>query len=179
MYSSQSSTKAVKGADRAFEAIQQLLAATKEAQKSTDQIMSIIKVIDEISFKTNILALNAAVEAARAGEAGLGFSVVADEVRNLARSSADAARETAGLIESSVAKSRQGFQMSERAATDLADSIAESHRIHKVIGEIASDAQSQNDNVRQITGSLNHIGTIGQKSAQEAEKTYQVAETLR
>src|SRR5439155_10694337 len=80
----------------------------KEIDGSSQKIARIIKVIDEIAFQTNILALNAAVEAARAGEAGLGFAVVADEVRNLAQRCAQAARDTASLIEESVVRSNDG-----------------------------------------------------------------------
>jgi methyl-accepting chemotaxis protein len=178
-FARQCSAKAVSNADNASQAIRELVEATNEAQKSSNQIISIIKVIDEISFKTNMLALNAAVEAARAGEAGLGFSVVAEEVRNLARSSADAAQQTAELIQTSVAKTKQGYEMSERAARALTETISESHRIHGVIDEIASNSRSQNDNLKQITASLSHIGNIGQKSARDAEQTHGIAETLR
>ena len=178
-FAQECSAKAVASADHASEALKSLLTTAKENQKSSERIMSVIKVIDDISFKTNILALNAAVEAARAGDAGLGFSVVAQEVRNLAQSSADAAKETAALIETSVKKSKEGFEMSEQAARALAEIVSESHRIHNLIGDIAANTRSQNENVHQITESLSRIGSIGQHNAEQASNTQQVAETLR
>lgn len=174
-----SSAKALQSADHASAAIGRLIEATKQAQQSTDHILSIIRVIDQISFKTNLLALNAAVEAARAGEAGAGFSVVADEVRNLAKSSAEAAQQTADLIRDSVNKSQQGHEISEHASQALANTIAEARKIHDLIDEIASNSHLQNENIQHITRSLTHIGNVGQKSAREAEKTHHVAETLR
>jgi methyl-accepting chemotaxis protein len=173
------SQQAVANADHASQAVRQLVTAAEQAQHQTRQVIGVIKAIDEISFKTNMLALNAAVEAARAGEAGLGFAVVADEVRSLAKSSAEAARQSADLIQASVTKSQEGFEMSTRAADALAKIIAESRQLHSVIDQIASHAQVQHENVRQITGSLNQIGAIGTRSAAEAEKTTSVAETLR
>src|SRR5918911_249744 len=86
---------------------------------SSSRIARIIKTIDAIAFQTNILALNAAVEAARAGEAGMGFAVVADEVRNLAQRSAQAAKDTAALIEESIARSQEGATKVEQVATAI------------------------------------------------------------
>lgn len=172
------STQAVASADGASGAIRELIISTEQAQQQSSQIMTVIKAIDDIAFKTNILALNAAVEAARAGKAGLGFSVVADEVRNLAIQSAEAARRSADLSEASVAKSKQAVAMSERAASALNEIIAKSREIHGVIEQIASNAQFQDENIAQITSSLNRIGGNGSKCAEEAEKTLRIAETL-
>ena len=84
------------------ESMTALTASMEEITKASEETQKIVKTIDEIAFQTNLLALNAAVEAARAGEAGAGFAVVAEEVRNLALRAADAARNTAQLIDGTV-----------------------------------------------------------------------------
>ena len=109
---SESAAKLMGDADRMVErsnqALEHMVGSMKSISDASTRVAKIIKTIDEIAFQTDILALNAAVEAARAGEAGMGFAVVADEVRNLAQRSAQAAKDTAGLIEESVAKSSEG-----------------------------------------------------------------------
>src|SRR6185295_3293520 len=100
-------------------ALGNMVSSMTSIQDSSAKVARIIKTIDEIAFQTNILALNAAVEAARAGEAGMGFAVVADEVRNLAQRSAQAARDTAGLIEESITRSREGSAKVAQVATSI------------------------------------------------------------
>ena len=95
---------------------------------SSNSISKIISTIDEIAFQTNILALNAAVEAARAGEAGMGFAVVAEEVRSLAKRSADAAKETAAMIEAAVNQSQLGVEVNSKVTASIAEVVAESQR---------------------------------------------------
>ena len=114
--------QSAEGAGGVNTSLDRMVEQMREIGNSSNKIARIIKVIDEIAFQTNILALNAAVEAARAGEAGLGFAVVADEVRNLAQRCAQAARDTAGLIEDSIATSRDG--------NARLDQMAESVRAH-------------------------------------------------
>src|SRR6185295_9440296 len=100
-------------------ALLQMVTSMAAIKESSNKVAKIIKTIDEIAFQTNILALNAAVEAARAGEAGMGFAVVADEVRNLAQRSAQAAKDTAGLIEESIARSQEGATNVQQVATAI------------------------------------------------------------
>src|SRR6202043_2843321 len=112
------------------------LSSMTDITASSNKISKIIKVIDEIAFQTNILALNAAVEAARAGEAGMGFAMVADEVRNLAQRSAQAARDTALLIEESIAKSNEGRTKLDHVAQSILSITGSATEVKNLVNEV-------------------------------------------
>lgn len=159
--------------------MENMISAMSEIHKSGDKIAKIIRTIDEIAFQTNILALNAAVEAARAGEAGLGFAVVADEVRNLARRSADAAKETAEIIEESIVKSRAGSEISRQVAEGLTAIVAKAREVDDIVGQISLASQEQSQGVTLINTSVNQLDTVTQSNAAAAEESASASEQLR
>ena len=130
----------------------------KEIDDSSNKIARIIKVIDEIAFQTNILALNAAVEAARAGEAGLGFAVVADEVRNLAQRCAQAARDTAGLIEESIVTSRDGNARLDQMAGTVRAMTESAAQVKSLVDEVNMGSQEQARGMEQISRAVHADG---------------------
>ncbi len=135
------------------------------------EITKIIKTIDEIAFQTNILALNAAVEAARAGEAGAGFAVVAEEVRNLAHRSAEAARETAAKIENSNQRSEHGIRLSERVGNNFNEITQRARKLDTMIQEIADAAKQQSQGIETINAEIARIDSITQANSASAEET--------
>ena len=156
----------------------EMVAAMDGISASSEQISKIIKVIDQIAFQTNILALNAAVEAARAGEAGAGFAVVADEVRNLAQRSAQAARDTAGLIEDSIAKSQAGKLKVDLVATAIRAITADSGKMKVLVDEINLGSQEQSKGVGQVSTSIHQMEQVTQSNAAAAEETAAAAQQL-
>jgi methyl-accepting chemotaxis protein/methyl-accepting chemotaxis protein-1 (serine sensor receptor) len=155
-----------------------LLTAMAGIDDSSQKIAKIIKVIDEIAFQTNILALNAAVEAARAGEAGTGFAVVADEVRNLAHRSAQAAKDTATLIEDSISRSADGKDKVDQVATAIRSITAESGKMKTLVDEIHHGSSEQAKGIEQINTSVQRMEQAIQDSAASAEETAAATEEL-
>ncbi len=165
-------------ADAGANDMQAMSAAMHEIKSSSDDVAKIVKTIDEIAFQTNILALNAAVEAARAGEAGLGFAVVADEVRSLAQRSAVASRETAAKIESAIAKTAQGVQLSAKVTTNLTTIVAKVREVDELIAEVATASQEQTEGVQQINVAVADMDKVVQSNAASAEESAASAEEL-
>ena len=157
----------------------QLTAAMGEIRASSDNVVKIVKTIDEIAFQTNILALNAAVEAARAGEAGLGFAVVAEEVRGLAQRCATAARETAEKIEDSVEKSRAGVALSGRVGSTLEGIVAKVRQMDALVASIASTTSEQDLGIGQINSAVRSLDQTTQQNSAVAEECAAVAEELK
>jgi methyl-accepting chemotaxis protein len=170
--------QARESADRGAADMRVMSEAMTAIKTSSDDIAKIIKTIDEIAFQTNILALNAAVEAARAGEAGMGFAVVADEVRNLAQRSANAAKETAGKIESAVTKTTQGVQISAKVAGALNDIVSKARQVDELVAEIASGSKEQSQGIAQINTAVGQMDKVTQGNAASAEESAAAAEEL-
>ena len=170
--------QAVGGVKGSNEYMHQLSAAIGEISASSNQIVSITKVIEDIAFQTNILALNAAIEAARAGSAGKGFAVVADEVRNLAGKSAEAARRTAELIGAAVATVAQGTEITEKTALELRNTEVSAKKVAESFGLIEQASMQQTDSIEQIRDGLNQISAVVQTNAATAEENSATSEEM-
>ncbi len=157
--------------NQANDSMTQLTVSMEEISKASEETSKIIKTIDEIAFQTNLLALNAAVEAARAGEAGAGFAVVADEVRNLAMRAADAAKDTAGLIEGTVKKIHQGGTIVANT-NDAFSKVAESaSKVGDLVGEIAAASNEQAQGIEELNRAVIEMDKVVQQNAASAEES--------
>ena len=153
------------------ESMNNLTLSMNDISKTGEETQKIIKTIDEIAFQTNLLALNAAVEAARAGEAGAGFAVVADEVRNLAMRAADAARNTATLIEGSVKKINDGSKLVTITNSDFSRVAASSTKVGHLIAEISAASREQAEGIEQINQAVAKIDLANQSNVANAEES--------
>jgi methyl-accepting chemotaxis protein/methyl-accepting chemotaxis protein-1 (serine sensor receptor) len=152
-------------------ALQEMISSMALISESSEGVSKVIKVIEEIAFQTNILALNAAVEAARAGEAGMGFAVVADEVRNLAGRCGQAAKDTAGMIEQSVTRSRDGSAKLQRLSDLVRSIIARSREVKGLVDQVQSGAEQHAIGIEQIAKTVAQIGQTTQQTAAGAEES--------
>lgn len=160
------------------QAMERMSDSINKIKTSSDQTAKIVKTIDEIAMQTNLLALNAAVEAARAGEAGRGFAVVAEEVRNLAQRSADAAKNTANMIEESVKNAEEGVAIANDVAKSFEAIAGSNAKVDSLIAEIAAASQEQSQGIDQVNTAVAQMDKVTQQNAANSEESASAAEEM-
>jgi methyl-accepting chemotaxis protein len=164
--------------DKANGSMTELTGSMAEITRASEETSKIIKTIDEIAFQTNLLALNAAVEAARAGEAGAGFAVVADEVRNLALRAAEAAKNTAALIEGTVKKINEGSTLVNSTNEAFSEVAVSARKVGELVSEIAAASNEQAEGIEQINKATVEMDKVIQQNAANAEESASASEEM-
>ncbi len=168
-----------KQAEEGGHVVNEAIEAMSEITESSNRIAAIIGVIDEIAFQTNLLALNAAVEAARAGEQGQGFAVVANEVRNLAGRSANAAKEIKELIAESVDKIQSGSKLVGNSGKTLEEIVVAVKQVVEIVDNITSASQEQSQGIDQVNRSVAQIDEVTQENSGMIEETANASKAMR
>jgi len=164
--------------EKANHSMAELITSMEDISKASEETSKIIKTIDEIAFQTNLLALNAAVEAARAGEAGAGFAVVADEVRNLAMRAADAAQNTADLIEGTVKKVKDGAALVTKTNQEFSAVASSSVKVGGLVGEISAASSEQAQGIEHASNAIIEMEKVTQHNAANAEESAAASEEM-
>ena len=164
--------------DDANNSMDKLVTSMEEINRASEETQKIVKTIDEIAFQTNLLALNAAVEAARAGEAGAGFAVVADEVRNLAIRAAEAARNTADLIQDTSKRVKEGSELMTHTNTAFDEVAATARKVAKLVAEISAASGEQSQGIEQVNTAVSEMDKVVQQNAATAEESASASEEM-
>jgi methyl-accepting chemotaxis protein len=165
-------------ADQSGASMAQMVGSMEKIRVAAEATAEIIRDINEIAFQTNLLALNAAVEAARAGDAGLGFAVVAQEVRNLALRSKNAAKRTEDLLKESVRLADEGGAISLAVNGNLAGIVTSVGKVTELFGEIAQASEEQARGIDQVNKAVAQMDQVVQQSAANSEETSSSAQEL-
>jgi methyl-accepting chemotaxis protein len=155
---------------KAADSITRMTISMQEITMAGEETSKIVKSIEEIAFQTNLLALNAAVEAARAGSAGAGFAVVAEEVRNLAMRAAEAAKNTAEMIEGTIKKVKEGGELAESTSGAFSEVVEITTKMGGLVTEISAASKEQAQGIDQVSHAIAQIDTVVQSNAASAEE---------
>ncbi|MGA2141261.1 MAG: methyl-accepting chemotaxis protein [Brevinematales bacterium] len=170
--------EAMDGSKENSSQMDEMLKAMNEISENSRKISKIIKVIDDIAFQTNILALNAAVEAARAGDAGRGFAVVAEQVKSLAQKSAEAAKETADLMENAISSVSSGNNIADKVKKVSEKAQGVLGKVGAMMDEVTRASKEQLNGANQVNKAVSQINTIVENTAASSEETASAGEEL-